>query len=334
MNKVYKYELERFGLRELFYHVLFSITLSEKYRYKMLKLKDKYYDQLTSDQMAEEVINQYVSVTGDKFDISKPETFNQWIQWIKIYDNNERKAMMSDKYMVRKFVKKTIGEDHLVPLLGVWNHFNEIDFDALPNSFCLKLNHGCAMNYIVKEKEKMDLQEAKRLFTYWEDLPFYCFSLELQYKNIKRKVLAEKYIEEMDGNLYDYKIHCFNGEPQIIQVIGDRDLVHHKGKEAFFDTSWKRNNLMYNTYAQYEKDPKKPKSLEVMIEIARKLSANFNYVRVDLYDVNGKIYFGEMTFTPASGFGYWKNESSNLEVGKKIKKAVEIRNNSKGNEIG
>ena len=137
----------------------------------------------------------------------------------------------------------------------------------------------------------------------------------MQYKNIPHKILADKYIEQIDGSLLDYKIHVFGGEPKIIQVIGNRDLVNHTGEEAFFDLNWQPQDLMYHTYDMYEKMPTRPDTLEEMLRIAKVLGTDFRYVRVDLYDINGKILFGEMTFTPASGFGKWRKYETDCSVG-------------------
>jgi len=258
----------------------------------------------------------WVMKFGEPLDLENLKTFNEKIQWLKLYDTTPLKTKLSDKYLVRNWIKEKIGEQYLVPLLGVWNSFDEIDFDKLPEKFVLKCNHGSGMNLVVKEKKTLNIELAKQQFDEWMKIN-YAFEVgfELQYKDIPRKIIAEQYIEQMDKNLLDYKIHVFGGEPRIIQVIGDRDLAHHTGKEAFFDLNWQSQDLMYHTYDMYEKLPEKPDNLNEMLDIARILGEEFRYVRVDLYNGDGRILFGEMTFTPMSGFGKWEDIQAAYLVG-------------------
>lgn len=254
--------------------------------------------------------------SNEPLDLDNPKSFNEKIQWMKINDTTSLKIQLTDKYLVRNWIEKKIGKGYLIPLLGVWDSFDEINFDELPNSFVLKCNHGSGMNIVVKDKNKLDYNAARAKMNEWINDDFaFLYGLEMQYKDISRKIIAEEYIEQIDNNLLDYKIHVFAGEPKLIQVIGDRNIVNHTGKEIFLDLNWKPNNLMYHTYDKYEKTPSKPDNLEEMLDISRVLGADFRYVRVDLYDVDGKIYFGEMTFTPASGYGKWDDEEANRIVG-------------------
>lgn len=251
----------------------------------------------------------YEMYTRERLDLNHPRSFNEKIQWLKLYDTTEQKTMLADKYLVREWVREKIGDQYLVPLLGVWNSFDEIDFDSLPDSFFLKCNHGSGMNLVVRDRKSLDIQRTKRQFDNWMNLN-YAFSsaLELQYKDIPRKILAEEIISQSDSDLLDYKIHVFHGEPKIIQVIGDRDLARHTAKECFLTPEWIPGELMYHTYEMYDVIPEKPENLFEMLEIARILGADFRYVRVDLYNIDGRILFGEMTFTPASGLGKWKGD--------------------------
>ena len=242
---------------------------------------------------------------GD-LDIDNPNSFNEKIQWIKLHDITPLMTKLADKYLVREWIIEKIGEQYLVPLLGVWDRFDEINFEELPDRFVLKCNHGSGMNLVVKDKKTFDRAEAKTKFDCWMATNFaFMKGFELQYKDIPRKIIAEEYIEQMDKDMLDFKIHCFRGEPKIIQVIGSRDQARHTAKEGFFDLSWNPVDLMYHTYDSYETLPEKPDNLDEMLRIARELSEEFRYVRVDIYDISGKILFGEMTFTPASGYGKW-----------------------------
>ncbi len=244
--------------------------------------------------------------------LDQPLSFNEKIQWLKIYDATPIKTRLADKYLVRDWVKEKIGEEYLVPLLGVWDQFDDIDFDSLPNRFFLKCNHGYNYNYPVENKSEFDIKSAKRVFDQWLDTNFAFSSLELQYRDIPRKILAEEYIEQADGKLTDYKIHLFGGVPGIIQVIGDRNPVAHSAKECFLTPQWQPSNRMYHTYDMYEYIPPRPDCLDEMLRISRILAEGFCYVRVDLYELDGQIKFGEMTFTPASGFGRWDGDEQYL----------------------
>lgn len=274
-------------------------------KFFVLLAREKHYEKLSENQKIEELKKWYYRQTGEELDLENPKNFNQKIQWLKIYDNTPIKTVLSDKYLVRDWVKDKIGEKYLIPIYGVWADSKDINFDVLPERFVLKANHGSGMNYVVKNKSTVSQDKLRKMAKRWLETPYDMSSTEQQYYAIPRRVIAEKYIEQSDGNLMDYKIHCFNGEPKIIQVIGDRDLINHTAKECYFDMDWKRNSLMYNTYQQYDIAPDKPECFEEMIQVARRLSEDFIYVRVDLYIVDDGIRFGEMTFTPAAGIGKW-----------------------------
>ena len=256
-------------------------------------------------------------INGCHLNLDDPQTFNEKIQWLKLYDATPLKTRLSDKYLVRDWVKEKIGEEYLIPLLGVWDCFDDIDFSSLPDKFVLKCNHGSGMNIVVKNKSKFDKEKAKCKIDKWMKTNYaFAAGFEMQYEKIVPKIIAEEYIQQFNDNLMDYKIHTFNGIPKIIQVIGDRNIEAHKAKIAHFNTKWELQKVMHHAYGNYEKLPEKPENFEKMLEIAAKLAEGFQYVRVDLYNLSGKILFGEMTFTPASGtpssgigeFG-WEQES-------------------------
>lgn len=250
----------------------------------------------------------YGMYTGFTCDLTNPGSFGEKIQQWKLSEDLSVQSRLSDKYRVREWIAEKIGESYLIPLLGVWDTFDQIPFSKLPNSFVLKANHGSGWNIIVRDKSVMDIPYAKDCFDKWLGLNFaYISGLELQYEQIKPKIIAEEYIEEMDGDLKDYKIHCFNGEPRFIQIIGERNHRQHSGKESYVDLNWDRIRSFSNTYKQYKDIPQKPNNLGEMINIAKALSEGFLYVRVDLYNINDQIKFGEMTFTPASGYAKWAN---------------------------
>lgn len=299
-------------------YFLGKVGIPEKFTHKKLYA---YYKNLPLSQYDKELKEQIKLFfpKAKEYDIDSPSTFNEWIQHFKVSMTEEELALktrLSDKYAVREWIASKIGTKHLIPLVGgPWKRGEDIDFDALPEKFVLKANHGSGMNLVVKDKSKLDKEMAVRECNKWINTLFGWLGIEA-YFHIPKCIIAEEYIEQSNGDLMDYKIHCFHGRPRIIQIIWERDFQSHTAKEAFFDMDWKRGSLMYHTYEQYEEAPARPKRLNEMVNIAEKLSSGFQYVRVDLYDVNDKIYFGEMTFTPGNGFGNWEGDYSERYVGK------------------
>ena len=268
----------------------------------------------------------YETFTKKVLNLENPKTYTEKIQWIKLYDIDYLKTNLTDKYLVREWVKKKIGDKYLIPLLGVWDQFNDIDFNKLPNQFVLKCNHGSGMNLIVLDKNKFNISEAKKKVDFWMQINYAFYNgLELQYKNIKRKIIAEEYIENNYNNLNDYKIWCFDGKIEIIMVISDRNK---EKKYVFYDKNW---NLLPFYYSDYkEKLIDKPNNLNELLNISEILSKNFKHVRTDFYILNnGTIKFGEMTFTPNSGIVNFSKEKYNEYFGNKIK----INLNNKKNNL-
>lgn len=205
----------------------------------------------------------------------------------------------ADKVAVRDYIKEKIGEEYLVPSLGVWDNPEDIDFDKLPNQFVLKVSWGSGQNIIVKDKTKLDIQEAKEKLRNWmkpESNHYYNF-FEWCYKDIQPKIIAEKYIEQMDGNLSDYKVMCYNGIPKNLFVCSERSTGL---KVTFFDFNWKRLPFS-RRYPVSEKKIEKPSFFDKMLEISKILAEPFSFVRIDFYQIKDKIYIGELTFYPGGG---------------------------------
>jgi hypothetical protein len=248
-----------------------------------------------------EALGQYfMDMKNETLDLANPKTYCEKIQWMKLYDNDMRKTRLTDKYMVREWVASTIGEQYLIPIYGAWNKFDEIDFNELPDKFVLKANHGCGWNIIVRNKAELDISDAREKMEYWLSLNFsFCAYFELHYRGIKPKIIAEEYIENIDEDVFDYKVFCFNGRAEYIQFLTGR---HTSLKRAFFDRNWNLQPFV-TFHPRYDGVVAKPDCLDELIRLAEKLSAGFAHVRVDFYILNsGEIKFGEMTFTPASGF--------------------------------
>jgi hypothetical protein len=225
--------------------------------------------------------------------------------------------MLADKYLVKNWVKKKIEEKYIIPLIGVWDSFDQIDFKKLPKKFVLKVNHGCKMNIIVKNKDKLNISLLKRKINGWMKLNFaFMNGIELQYLNIKRKIIAEKLIENKKKKLDDYKVYCFDGKAEIIEFLS---YFKKKRKIAMFDRNWNKLNY-YNNFPQIRENIPKPKNLKDMIRISEILSKGFSYVRVDFYVLDDEsLKFGEMTFTPASGIFNFHPPEQDLILGNLLK---------------
>ncbi len=261
------------------------------------------------------VLLNYYTLRKTLPNIRNPITFSEKIQWIKLYGGLEKYTEYVDKYEIRDFIRKTIGEKYLIPLVGMWGKSDEINFNKLPRQFVLKATHGQGYNYICKDKSSLDIAMVRNTLTNWINEDFYKKTREIQYKFCKPKILCEKYLEDESGSLIDYKIFCFNGKPHIIEVISDR---YSEMKDDFMDLHWRKLPFIYNGYPQSIKILKKPPKLDEMIDIASKLSKPFPFVRVDLYSVNNSIYFGELTFTPANGLETFDPPEVDYQLGKLI----------------
>lgn len=295
-------------------------------------LYDHYYTKLKEEDYTQELYDWYRMRTGrDPKYIEHPVTFNDKIQWMKLHDNTPIKSICADKYRVREYIEQCgLGDKlHLIPLLGAWDNVDAIDFDSLPDRFVLKQNASSGMNYIVRDKNKLDLEKIKKMLKVWLNTTYGYMGIEQQYFSCPRLIIAEKYMEEMDGNLHDYKIHCFHGEPRVFEMIGDRNLEDHTAYAAYYDADWNHLDIRtkFGKYTDYPQGLERPENLDDILEIARKLSAPFPYVRVDLYNITSKegnkVYFGELTFTPANGADAWEPESIDYEWGRMIKLPIE-----------
>jgi hypothetical protein len=239
--------------------------------------------------------------TGYKLDLRNPKTFNEKLQWLKLYDRNPAYTQMVDKYGVREYIAKKIGEEYLIPLLGVWERFEDIDFSQLPDQFVLKPTHDSGSVVICKDKSKLDISAAQKKINKSLKRNFYYMGREWPYKNVKPRIIAEKYMADESGELKDYKFYCFNGVVDCVMVCFDRKTGDTK--YYFFDNSWNLKRINKRGKEAPENFTlTKPKYIDKMFSLAETLSTEIPYVRVDLYELNSKIYFGELTFYPSSGF--------------------------------
>ena len=262
---------------------------------------------------------QYRKRLKKKLDLKNPQTFNEKLQWLKVYDHNPNYTMMVDKYLVRDYITKKIGEEYLVPLYGVYDSFDKIDFSTLPEKFVIKCNHDSGGLVICKDKSNLDIEKAREKINKCLKRNYYYSSREWPYKNVKPQIIIEKYMENSNGcgELSDYKIFCFNGKPEFTLVCSER-FSSDNMCETFFDNHWNLMSLTENNH-RVDKTIVKPKNFELMKKLASKLSADIPFVRIDFYEINNKLYFGEITFYPASGYEKFVPEEWNEKFGDMIK---------------
>lgn len=264
---------------------------------KILK-KIKYAMRIVPDRM---YIQMYYFAHFKKFcNLKNPVTYNEKLNWLKLNDRNEQYTKLVDKYEVKKYIASVIGEEYIIPTLGVWNHFDEIDFDKLPNQFVLKCTHDSEGLVIVRDKNKLDKNAAKEKIEAALKQNFYYIGREWPYKNVKPRIIAEKYMEDhVDGELRDYKFFCFDGKPKAMFIASDR--ASDNVKFDYFDLNFNHLDIKQK-YPHAQKELRKPETFDKMIELSKILSKGFPHVRVDFYEVDGKLYFGELTFYHFSGF--------------------------------
>lgn len=251
--------------------------------------------------------------TGKKISWKNPKSFNEKLNWLKLYDRRPEYVKMADKYEVRDYIKEKLGDEYLIPVLGVWDNVEEIDFSKLPQQFVLKCTHDSASVVICKDKHQFDKEAAIRKLKASMDTNYFYPSREWPYKEIKPRVIAEQYmVDESHTELKDYKIYNFGGKPELIQVDFGR-FTHHE--RNLYSTQWE----YIDEQIEYPKNPAvqiaRPDNLEEMLECARKLSEGMPSVRTDFYSINGKTYFGEITFYQEAGFGKFEHERYERKLG-------------------
>ena len=264
-------------------------------------LNKKYIGILFSDKMFLKL--KYRVEMGKRLNLRNPQTFNEKLQWLKLYNRNPEYTKMVDKYEVRKYIAEKIGEEYLIPLLGVWDNPDDIDFDSLPDQFVLKCNHNSGLGMcICKDKSKLNIEKVKKDLKKALKENYYLKNREWPYKNVKPRIISEKYITDGTGDeLTDYKFFCFNGNVDSVMLCLERQSGDTKF--YFFDKDWnlRRYNIRGKNASENFTIPK-PVMMDKMFDIAAFLSKEHPYVRIDLYESNEKIYFGEITFFPDSGF--------------------------------
>lgn len=265
------------------------------------------------------VITKYYLYNHKWLNLNTPQTYNEKLNWLKLYYHNPLYTTLVDKLLVKEYVAEKIGREHIIPTLGHWDSFDEIDFDKLPNQFVLNTNHDSGGIVICKDKATFDKKAAKKKLMKSLKHDYYRFSKEWPYKNVKRQILAEQYMEDESGfELKDYKWFCFDGDPKALFIGSDRQVKEVETKFDFFDADFKHLPIV-NGHPNAILPISKPNGFEKMKELARILSNGLPHVRIDFYDVNGQIYFGEMTFYHNSGFSVFEPDSWDKTFGSWIK---------------
>lgn len=256
---------------------------------------------------------------GRKLNINNPQTLNEKIQWLKFNYRFPLQTIVSDKFLVRKYVKEKIGEKYLIHLLGIWDNYNEIDFDRLPTKFVLKCNHDSGGLVVCKDKKQLNRTSTRKKIEKSFHSNFFYIGREYQYRNIKPRIICEEFISDNGNVPMDYKIYCFNGKPDVILVCRDRFSKNsHRASYLFFDQNWNFLTLDKDDENIKNPDVERPENLEEMLQIAKILSEDFVFARIDLYNIGGTIYFGEITLSPNSGFDSDITEETDRMFGEKL----------------
>jgi len=267
-------------------------------RIRMLRMRDRLhpYDDETY------VKKLYHIKFGKDPDLENPKTYSEKLQWLKLHDRNPEYTRMVDKYEAKRYVAEKIGEEYIIPALGVWDHFDDINFDALPNQFVLKCTHDSGGVRICKDKKTFDFEGARKKLEHCLGRSYYRNNREWPYKNVKPRILAEKYMEDENGKgeLTDYKLHFFSGECKVILVAQNR---FGKGglEKDYYTPEWEYLDFMKGDDVHAPQRCPRPPQMDEMIRLGKILAGNLPTIRVDFYVIRGKIYFGELTFFPASG---------------------------------
>jgi hypothetical protein len=265
----------------------------------------------------------YKIVMGETLNLDNPQTFGEKMQWLKLYDRKPEYTIMVDKYLMRKFVAEKLGDGYSIPLIGVWNSPDEINFEELPNQFVLKCNHNSGAGMcICRDKNKLDIKQVKAGLKRGLQQNYYLNHREWPYKDVPRRIIAEKYMEQNDDmNLTDYKFFCFNGEPKIMYISKDNAEVP---LTDFFDMDFNHLPIrMKDKNAEILSE--RPICFDDMRDMAGKLSADVPFLRVDFYYIDSKIYVGELTFYHNAGFTKVNPKEWDIKLGEMIELPIKTR---------
>lgn len=299
------------GLKDILIGVLppFMLEARRKWKYRRL-------ESLSPEEYPDELKRWFKKVSGEELDLEHPMSFNQRIQWLKLNDSTPEKGRLSDKYLVRDFVVKKVGEQYLVPLLGVWDLPDEIDFDRLPDRFVMKPTHGSGWNIIVTDKPNLDLDDTRSKLTRWLGSDFaFNDGLQLHYHYCEPRIVVEKFLENSDGGaMWELQAWCFNGK---VELIGAIQSPHGENFKQFFGPDWEKLPFV-SSPPIYDGVIPRPDCLDELVFNSEKMAEGLAFVRVDWYVIDGSLLFSEMTFTPAGGYVHWTPREYDLKLGSLI----------------
>ena len=284
-------------------YAYFDSKISKIYAKILLKISNQAY-----------ISFRYKKLFGKKINLKEPQTFAEKIQWMKLYDHDERLVICADKYLVRDLIKEKIGEEYLIPMPFVWDSWKQIDFSSLPDKFVLKPNNSSGRVLICKDKSKLDINSAIKEIKKWEKENLTKRTGEWVYEKIPFKIVCEEYLAD---DIVDYKMYFADGKFMCTQIIAGRS--ERAKRFGYFDDKWNLLNIRRYGYKSFVSEAEKPEKYEEMLGIAKTLAQGFKFMRVDLYYVNKKIYFGELSFYPNNGFVRYENEEMDRFFGEKIK---------------
>lgn len=289
------------------------LLLFQKPRKVLLYLESKGLFNFLSDRKYLKLM--YRLRIGKKLNLSQPKTFNEKLQWLKLHDRKPEYTNLVDKYEVKKIVADRIGEEYIIPTLGVWDKFDDIDFDKLPNQFVLKCTHDSGGLVICRDKSKFDIKSAKKKINRSLRSNYYYHGREWPYKNVEPRIIAEEYMQDGDNySLIDYKFYCFNGKIEYLYVSeGLED--HSTAKISFLTSDWNFAPFNRSDYKSFEELPLMPGNYKRMLSLAEQLSKGFRFIRIDLYEINKKVFFSEFTLTPCGGYMPFVPEEWDLKLG-------------------
>lgn len=310
-----------------FLGVKFKIMNSKKAFAELKKLRQQmkrsriptiYNTNLTQEQKIWFLSQKFYEEVGYYPDFKNPKSFNEKINWMKLNYYNPLEDVCIDKYTFKEYIRAKLGEEYVIPVIGVYEDVNDIDFDKLPPKFVIKVTTSGSGEgvEVVRDKSKINIDKLKykfnNLLQEWNSIYYYCLSRG--YKDIKPRIIIEEYVDQGNGQLYDYKFFCINGEPKFIYVAID----HFSGctsKISFYDLNWNRMDIKYNHHPIIKKTIERPKYYEQMLNISKFLSKEFPFVRVDFFETENNLYIGELTFTPGGGFGKYEPLEWDYKIG-------------------
>ena len=284
----------------------------KKFELLLIKLARKNIIKMSDQKFLDLCFDYYL---GKKINWKNPQTYNEKLQWLKIYDRQNSYTKMVDKYEAKEYVKNIIGEEYIIPTIGIYDKFENIDFEKLPKQFVMKCTHDSGGLVICKDKSKLNLKEAKRKINQCLKVNYFNCWKEWPYKNVKPRIIIEKYMTNDDSDgINDYKFFCFNGKVKLLFIATDRVNENEETKFDFYDENF--NHLpIKNGHPNALVPPSKPLNFEKMKELAEILSKDIPHLRVDFYEINGKIYFGELTFSHWAGMVPFEPEEYDLILG-------------------